>query len=107
MTHTAIDLSGVHVENWRTDVGAPPVILNPDATLHACIAWAWGELYEARRIALAGLTADKDQALGLMEAIGSRVNGAERVISLLGDLTRRDRRTVASWCDASRPAERA
>ncbi|MDO5289878.1 MAG: hypothetical protein Q4F13_09645 [Pseudomonadota bacterium] len=100
MATEKLDLSGVHVQNWRTDCGPPPVVLNPDATVHACIAWAWGELYEVKHLAMVGLSADEADTPLLIEAIHSRINAAESVLRMLGELTRNDSRTVAQWQEA-------
>ncbi len=35
--------AGFGYQNWCVD-GAPPVIVNPAATLHAKLAWCWGEM---------------------------------------------------------------
>lgn len=41
--HPYADLAGYAFQNWDHET-SPPVIINPEASLHAKLAWCWGEV---------------------------------------------------------------
>jgi hypothetical protein len=87
MAYALIDLSGLHYRNWERDTSpsdSPPVVLNPKASLHQCIAWCWGEISEAHHLAIQGQTGGDDAAwVVLGAAIQSRLMLVERVLEAL------------------------
>lgn len=54
-TASSVPVSSYRHENWRMD-GPPPLIVNPEADLHALMAYAWGEAEDIEAIVLEFLT---------------------------------------------------
>ncbi|MBS0408186.1 MAG: hypothetical protein JSS17_17830 [Proteobacteria bacterium] len=85
-----IDLSGYLYQNWGLDNTNPPVVLNPDASLHACIAWCWGEVAEAHGLAMVARV-NNIEGGAVLDAVLSRLTALERMLEHLGERTRADK----------------
>jgi hypothetical protein len=97
MTNEAtIDLSGFRRENWCAVDSAPPVVMNPEATLHACVAWAWGEVYEANQLLAAAMPVVPVSPQMQLDTVVSRLMGAVAMLEALAEATSKDARTVAN-----------
>ena len=48
--HKPVSLDDCGADNWNMDE-APASIVNPDASLHRCIAWCWSEVDSLSRLA--------------------------------------------------------
>ena len=80
-----INLSGIRYQNWCSD-SAPPVVMNPAADLHACIAWCWGEARLAHELAINAQC--YEQPLDpIVDAIEAHLAGLEVVLDQLGTRT--------------------
>jgi hypothetical protein len=85
MGNPQIDLSGLRYQNWCVEV-RPPVVLNPDADLHSCIAWCWGEANEAHQLAINAQC--YEQPVGpLVDAIQARLMALVQMLEVLGSRT--------------------
>jgi len=81
MADKLIALSSGAYTNWTSCPDAPPVVLNPKASLHACLAWCWGEIVEANQLAMQGqAAADGDSWDVLGNAIQSRLMIVEAML---------------------------
>ncbi len=52
--------AGFGYQNWHID-GEPPVVLNRAATLHAKLAWCWGEVSQIDHMASVLCTSDHQE----------------------------------------------
>ena len=86
MTSKQTDLSGWRYENWSSDNAEPPVVMNPRARLHTCIAWCWGEAREAHELAINAQCYEQDVG-ALIDAIQSRLMPLERMLEALSART--------------------
>ena len=89
MSGKQVNLSGWRHENWTMAGGHPPVVLNPAASVHSCIAWGWGEARELLDLLHAAYDADAANA-GLIEAGISRAMVLASMLDHLADRTARD-----------------
>lgn len=88
-----LDLGGVTWMNWGADQAAPVVILNERASVHACIAWAWGEAAQIRALAFAALDSEGEYNEDLLDIIGQRAASLAAVLERQAARTRHDATT--------------
>lgn len=80
-----VSLSSWHCGNWTPGANpAPPVILNPQATIHAAIAWTWGEVAQLQQLCDSE-PGDIETAYRLIHA---RMPAITAMMERLGDRTR-------------------
>jgi len=80
------NVSGCRHENWRMD-GPPPLIVNPQADLHALLAWCWGEASELETIATGCLGGEGFSTEQLANLFFHRLPGLVSVLEHLADRT--------------------
>lgn len=86
-----VGLSGFHCRNWDlSNHGQPPVILNPSADVHMCIAWCWGEAREAQDISLAAQHGelDRDVVDSLIAVVHHRLLVLAQMLEALAERTK-------------------
>lgn len=81
-----LTISGWRYENWDSEDGEPPVILNPRASLHKRISWCHGEANEALQLIYQAQRHSEDIGV-LVDAVCSRLMSLERMLSHLGERT--------------------
>ena len=79
--------SGFCYQNWEMN-GAPPIIINPAASLHHKLAWLWGEVSLLSDAAHELCTEDNKQLRWFSNFITSRLMPMEAMLDHLGDITR-------------------
>ena len=89
MSGNQVNLSGWRHENWTMVGGQPPVVLNPAASVHSCVAWSWGEAQELLDLLHAAYDADVANA-GLVEAGISRAMVLTKMLEQLAERTVKD-----------------
>ena len=78
--------SGSSYQNWSMD-GPPPLIVNPEASLHHKLAWLWGEI-SILSDAVHEINCDGDKQLSVFaNFITSRLMPMEAMLDHLGDIT--------------------
>lgn len=78
--------SGFSYQNWEMD-GAPPIIINPAASLHHKLAWLWGEV-SILSDAVHEINCDGDKHLRIFaNFITSRLMPMEAMLDHLGEIT--------------------
>lgn len=96
-----VNLSSWHHNNWVPGVAPePPAILNRNTTLHAAIAWAWGEVALLDQVCMSE-AADHAAVLGVVAA---RLPAIEAMLDELAKRTRHMAETMAQHADAAQPA---
>lgn len=83
----AVPVSSYRHENWRMD-GPPPLIVNPEADLHALMAYAWGEAKDIEGIVLEFLTDADVTAQALANILFARVPQLVAMLEFFADQTR-------------------
>lgn len=92
-----IDLAGHLWNNWSNDRGQPPVVLNRAASVHHCIAWAWGEALQIEDIAYAAVASGDDGvAIAMANILVSKAKALALVLGEVGERTRNLKDTVGS-----------
>ncbi|AVO35372.1 hypothetical protein [Ottowia oryzae] len=86
MSGNQVNLSGWRHENWTMVGGQPPVVLNPAASVHSCIAWGWGEAQELLDLLHAAYDANSSNA-GLIEVGLSRATVLSKMLEHLAERT--------------------
>jgi hypothetical protein len=82
----AQELSGGLYQNWGED-GEPPIMVNPNASVHHKIAWAWGQVSLINSM-LMDICADGGKERGaLAGTIISHLTPVEGMLQHLGDST--------------------
>lgn len=87
MNRPVIDASGAFYKNWSVDIPAP-IIVNPDATVHALTAWCCGELIDLMRLAGAHLGNTDIESEELAGLFFNRLVSITNVMRHLGEATR-------------------
>lgn len=82
-----VPVSSYRHENWRMD-GPPPLIVNPEADLHALMAYAWGEAKDIEGIVLEFLTDADVTAQALANILFARVPQLVAMLEFFADKTR-------------------
>lgn len=78
--------SGFGYRNWDMD-GAPPIIVNPAASLHHKLAWLWGEVSVLRDVVDEVNTCESAQLRAFANFIASRLMPMEAMLDHLGEIT--------------------
>ena len=81
-----VNVSGYRCENWRTG-GQPPLIVNPEADLHALLAWCWGEARDLELLHGAHITDEESTASDLVNIAMNRVIGLTAMLEHLAQQT--------------------
>ena len=81
-----VNVSGYRCENWRTG-GQPPLIVNPEADLHALLAWCWGEAMDLQLLHGAHITDEESTASDLTAIAMNRVIGLTAMLEHLAQQT--------------------
>lgn len=79
-----VSVSSYRHENWRMD-GPPPLIVNPNADLHALMAYAWGEARDIEGIVLEFLTDADVTAQALANILFARLPQLVAMLEFLAD----------------------
>ena len=81
-----VNVSGYRCENWRAG-GQPPLIVNPEADLHALISWCWGEAMDLQLLHSVH-SSDEESTASDLAAIGmNRVMGLAAMLEHLAQQT--------------------
>ena len=81
-----VNVSGYRCENWR--IGGPaPLIVNPEADLHALLAWCWGEAMDLQLLHSAHSSDEESTASDLAAIAMNRVIGLTAVLEHLAQQT--------------------
>jgi hypothetical protein len=83
-----VNLAGWRYLNWSATDEDAPVIANPNASLHACIAWCWGEIAAAHELVASLINDEFVDAGPIFAELKDRVMGAEAMLDSLSDRTR-------------------
>lgn len=78
--------SGFCYQNWDMD-GEPPIVVNPNASLHHKLAWLWGELSILVDAVNEMDTSENKQLRVFSNFITSRLMPMEAMLDHLGDIT--------------------
>lgn len=88
LTLAGINVSGYRRENWRGAGDGPlPLIVNPEADLHALVAWCWGETKDMELLVLQCLGANGFDMEALASLLFSRLPGVVSALEFLSDRT--------------------
>ena len=81
-----VNVSGYRCKNWRAG-GPAPLIVNPEADLHALLAWCWGEAMDLQLLHSAH-SSDEESTASDLVAIGmNRVMGLTAMLKHLAQQT--------------------
>lgn len=78
--------SGFCYQNWGMD-GEPPIIVNPNASLHNKLAWLWGEVSLLADAVNEIDASDNPQLRTFANFITSRLMPVEAMLDHLGETT--------------------
>lgn len=87
MNANPLDMAGHCYRNWGAGNDNPPIILNPKASVHACIAWCWGEAAQAHELVMMARSNDTNNA-AVLDSVLARLDGLERMLDYVGERTR-------------------
>lgn len=79
-------VSGYRHTNWRMD-GPPPLIVNPQADVHALLAWAWGEAKDLEILHFMHTSDEETTAAELVAAGLNRLVGLTAMLECLAERT--------------------
>ena len=83
---SVINVSGYRCENWRTG-GPTALIVNPEADLHALLAWCWGEAKDLELLHSVHISAEEATASDLAAIAMNRVIGLTAMLEHLAQQT--------------------
>lgn len=85
--HPYLDLAGYAFQNWDFDA-LPPVIINPEASLHAKLAWCWGEVCFIKNLGNVACQARGAEMWDVGELLVSASIPLEAMLRHLSEVTR-------------------
>lgn len=87
-TLAGVNVSGFRRENWRGPQDGPaPIIINPQADMHALVAWCWGETKDMELLVLQCMGADGFDMDALTSLLYSRLPGVVNALEFLASHT--------------------
>jgi hypothetical protein len=89
MATKQINLSGLRWGNWsaETNGAEPPVVLNPKASVQACIAWCYSAVGDALELSARGMAGEVEKNSTDDDLILERLTCAKAMLEHLGDVT--------------------
>lgn len=81
---SSVPVSSYRHTNWRMS-GPPPLIVNPEADLHALMAFAWGETADIEDVVSAFVSDNESTAQDLASILYGRVSPLVAVLEFLAD----------------------
>lgn len=87
--------AGYGYQNWRMD-GAPPVVANPAATMHAKLAWCWGEMKQIDDLAIVMCTSENKHLASVGNMLVHKAMGLIAMLEHLAEATQPEGRNANS-----------
>lgn len=78
--------AGIGFQNWCPD-DAPPVLVNPLATVHAKVAWCWGEMHQIDDLANVLCTSENDDLARIGNVLVHKAMGLIAMLEHLAEYT--------------------